>query len=857
MLQFFLFLSIFVKADFEVEGLTYHVIDSEALEVQVVKSKLSNSTIIFPPTVKSEGNEYKVVSISSSTFSEANISQIETIYFPFTLKYIESDTFSNFKNLKKIGYIDEEGEKNDDKIPPLITKLNSNVFSNCQSISSVDLNNVIEVCDYCFQNSIRISKVNFRVVEIIGPYSFASIQLLQNIEFPSTLKEIQSYAFVKTALVNITGEVPNLESIDTGFYLCSDLVSIPKLTGIRRFEGKAFSSCSNLKEIHCGSKLEAIFSCAFMGCVKLETFTTESNYYLISGESFSQCHSLKSFNFDGAFDILNNAFEACESLDVIDMSRSKIQFVNWQVFLDCGDLSLVILPPQLTDFNLLAFENCNIHSLTFTGTNTTLDLTDSFSHYDGELYEVIFYPDCDVILDNAFSYCGNLSHVVLPKCAYSLMSTFEYCTNLTEVENLKYCVNMTSAFSNCYKLKQIDSLDSLLNIGQSSFTYCSSLKSIPKLTKIRSIGSKCFQYCFGLEKIECGIYLSIIESYAFYGCYNLQNFIKERGSFSIGNNAFCECFSLKSFDFTTCLEINESAFYGCSSLETADLNKTSIQAVPVLAFADCTSLKKVVLPADLSVVSVSAFSYCTNLTSVEFFTNTLFFSIHSNAFEYCTSLQKVYFKQRPSIIFSEAFFCCTSLESVVLGESYTLFPTWIDDRAFYNCTSLTKFDFSKWSISEIGMYAFSGCPLSKKIKFEGSILYYTNFTIHSYAFSSPKINTIDFRFGFHVLSMSNESFSGCPNLKCVMIASSLKDQLAKIMKKSLINGVHCVNFYTQTVFIVFYVVFAVASLIFLIVIIVKCCIKRKQKKEEELRHPLITQPNQLQYIDFKGKSFNQ
>ena len=435
MFTFIFCLSIFVKADFDYQGLIYHVLESETNEVQVVNCSITNSTLVIPPTVENEQTKYTVISIATEAFSSSNISLFETIYFPYTLSDIESRTFMEFPNLKRIGYINENYEQINDTLPPLITKLNSYVFQSCKYITNIDFNNVVEIGTRCFENCIRLTNVNLRVVEIIGPYALASIQLLQNIELPKTLKQIQEYAFVKTALVNVTGEVPNLETIITGFYLCSDLVRVPEFPGLLHFESQAFASCYNLKEIHCGPKLETIYSSSFMGCINLEIFTTESTNYLISGEAFSHCTSLKTFIFDGATEILNNAFEACESLDVIDLSRSQIEFVNWQVFEDCGDLSSVILPPKITDFSLFAFDGCNIHSITFTGTADTLDLTEAFSYYDGDLYEVIFDPSCNVILDSAFKHCYNLSHVVLPTTNYTLVGTFSNCANLSHIES--------------------------------------------------------------------------------------------------------------------------------------------------------------------------------------------------------------------------------------------------------------------------------------------------------------------------------------------------------------------------------------------------------------------------------------
>lgn len=324
MLVFFYF-SILSRADFEVDGFTYHNINDDTKEVQVVNCSLTTECLIIPSTVKNDGTDYTVTSIASDTFSTSNISQFVTIYLPHTLTDIESSVFFEFKNVNMIGYINANDERFNDTLPPGITKINPYVFSKIEYVTKLDLNKVVEIGTYAFERYIRLTQLKLNVVEIIGEYSLASIQLLQTIELPTTLKEIQGYAFAKTSLVNVTGEVPNLETIDTGFVYCSDLLNIPKLTGIVVLGNEAFANCNKLKEVHCGSKLENIYSVALTNCKALETFTTDgAKNVFVSPEAFLGCSSLKYFDFSCAIEILNNAFEECYSLSVVDMSKCEM-----------------------------------------------------------------------------------------------------------------------------------------------------------------------------------------------------------------------------------------------------------------------------------------------------------------------------------------------------------------------------------------------------------------------------------------------------------------------------------------------------------------------------------------------------
>lgn len=216
---------------------------------RTAKSKLS-----IPGIVKNDEKEFKVTSISAKAFSTVDIEQFETLYLPYTLTNIESSAFFQFKNINMIGYVNSNGEFINDTLPPQITEINSYVFSHILWVERLDLNKVISIGEFAFENSIHLREIKMNVVEIIGGFSLASIQLLQQVELPETLKEIKNFAFSKSTIKTVTGHVPNLERITNSFTYCYDLVSIPELPGIIEFGNQAFASCYLLKEVHCGSK---------------------------------------------------------------------------------------------------------------------------------------------------------------------------------------------------------------------------------------------------------------------------------------------------------------------------------------------------------------------------------------------------------------------------------------------------------------------------------------------------------------------------------------------------------------------------------------------------------------------------
>lgn len=840
MLILFLFLSIFVKSDFVLDGYTYHILESQNNEVQIVNCSITAQNITVPSTVSNEKIDYQVTSIAKNSFSVCNSSLTE-IYFPHTLQEIEEEVFKGFRHLQKIGYIDSNNQQIQHAFPPLMTQLKKGVFQNCDQLHAIDLNNIIEIGSHCFEQCSVISEVKMRVVEMIGPFSLASIQLLINLELPSTLREIQEFAFSKTAIVNITGDASNLEIITTSFLGCSDLVSLPPLTGIVELQDKSFANCRALTAIHCGPNLTAIYTDCFVGCAMLETFSTDAHDYFISGEAFLQCTSLKNFDFSRPAEILNNAFEACESLDIIDMSQSSMQSLNDQVFQDCGTLKSVILPPNLTQFSLRTFDGCNIQSLTFTGTDGVLELDKTFVLYDGNLSEVIFYPNCDVVLTETFVGCDSLTRVVLPTKPYVLESTFMHCSNLVKIEKLDHCTSIISGFAYCSSLTQIDSLASLTVLGDQAFFNCFSLISLPSLPLITTIGNYCFTGCRLLKSIDCGNELTTIGSGAFTNCTHLESFRGGSNSLAVNSTAFAYCHSLSNFPFSKVHQIGSEVFSDCYSIVEANLSNLvgDNLVIPTSLFCNCISLTTVVFPPGLSAINQTAFYNCSKLTSVRIYNNSDEFFVYASAFEWCTSLQIVYFEYQPLRLDTYSFASCTSLESVSITNSITSGEVFTG--AFENCTSLTHFPFSDYILDIVFQKAFYNCPLSKTIDFRSELF----LNISSYAFASDIIETLDFRsLTSSRLAISNKTFSDCPNIKCAM-GHQAEDILKSVFDEDIVNGKHCPgNAFPLPLLLGLVIGGSVMVIIIIVVVVVFVLQKKKEfvKNEIAMSKPLISEP---------------
>lgn len=194
----------------------------------------------------------------------------------------------------------------------------------------------------------------------------------------------------------------------------------------------------------------------------------------------------------------------------------------------------------------------------------------------------------------------------------------------------------------------------------------------------------------------------------------------------ISNNAFNYCSKIKSLKINQRLSaIGLLAFYGCSSLETIDVN---VYEIGRSAFGDCTSLKTVTIKA--MDIKPYAFSGCTCLESISL---DGVVDIYDDAFSNCSNLKWIDFGKSLRRIGSNAFGNCNSLTYLVLpstlksicpkqdikydGASNRIYPC--------NCWGERKTTWS-WSFELPSDYplsstknSFTGCDLIQSVIYLG------------------------------------------------------------------------------------------------------------------------------------------
>ena len=324
------------------------------------------------------------------------------------------------------------------------------------------------------------------------------------------------------------------------------------------------------------------------------------------------------------------------------------------------------------------------------------------------------------IYSYAFSGCTSLTKVIVPDisawCGISFRDSSSnplvYAKHIfsddgTEITDLIIPNGVTSigdyAFYNCTSLTSITIPNSLTSIGVYAFLGCSSLTKVivPDISawcaiSFRDLSSNPLSYAEhifsddGTEITDLIIPndVTYIGSRAFYNCIGLKSVTIPNSVTSIGGSAFSGCFFMKD------LFINNSTL---TSSNNWGATLCDVETEDGLLITDNTIVKcrnwatSVNIPNTLTGIHSSAFSGCSNLTSI---------TLYNNAFASVSRTQTNSMKS----IFGE------QVKSYIIGKSVTS----IGDYAFYDCNRLTSVLIGSGVLS-IGSKAFQNTSPKKVI----------------------------------------------------------------------------------------------------------------------------------------------
>ena len=376
--------------------------------------------------------------------------------------------------------------------------------------------------------------------------------------------------------------------------------------------------------------------------------------------------------------------------------------------LDIAEVNITALPTQAF------YKSTNVEHLILPKTLTTIGKE---MFYRSKLKSVVIPASVETIEAAAFMGCSSLATV-----------TFEKGSQLKTIGGGYYSSSYSyyyGAFADCTALTSIEIPASVETIEAAAFMRCSKLATVTfeKGSQLKTIGGDYSSYYYGvfsdctaLKSIEIPASVETIEAAAFMGCSSLATVTFEKGSqlktigggyysssYSYYYGAFADCTALTSIEIPASVEtIEAAAFMRCSKLATVTFEKGSqlktiggdYSSYYYGVFSDCTALKSIEIPASVETIEATAFKGCSSLATVTFEKGSQLKTIGGGYYSYSSSYYYGAFCQLKNLMTVDMS-ACTQIETI--GEC-----------AFYGDFELRLFKIGTEIPPTCENYAFSG-----------------------------------------------------------------------------------------------------------------------------------------------------
>lgn len=411
-----------------------------------------------------------------------------------------------------------------------------------------------------------------------------------------------------------------------------------------------------------------------------------------------------------------------------------------------------------------------------------------YETYDGVLYvpTVRESDDIPIVSVEGFDYQDRLLGVQFEEGSQvKYIGSFEGCTGIEFVWDMPNTVETIGdrAFNGCTRLNDISLSEGLKYIGSSCFEGCTSLESIKLPRSLKVLRENAFRLCTALQTVE---FAEDIDFYTDQGSFY---------SYGFYNNVFDGCESLHTVILPKSASkgfvIPPSTFSWCSNLKSIEF-PTNTRGIGQMAFyrSGIENLDLTAVTSDkIYVEGYYSFAGCENLKSIKANGNFQFDRTSLYTFQDCKALKSVtingsgddYIEITP-----DAFRWCDSLETV---EVYRLKGTGeINemDSVFVGCKSLQKFTSTcSPELQRFGYSCFDGCESLTEVSIPEQA-----FEVRETAFRGcAALQSLDLA---NVTSIGPKAFTGCSTLASISFKPST-DNLPTVETEDAFDEWHFAN----------------------------------------------------------------
>ncbi len=683
------------------------------------------------------------------------------------------------------GAVDLEGNPVEAGLP--VTQLalpESGQWAGHQKAYSLSIPSSVEVVEPGLLNTTSSVKHLSIDAQAVGAEAFSGCIGIESVSFGPHVKQLGGRAFYGcTGLSSLDfsedGETLEFEywnrySAGYQFYGCSSLESVVLSPRIKPTGGRAFASCSNLKEATAWtvgsydfanlSSLEVVHlmggtvgqyafnsaglkkidfatdapitvsGYAFRYCSNLSSLEIPSNVTLSGAYTFDSCTGLREVTYlEGCTTTGSgsNMFKSCTGLTSLSLPSTMKTIGTYAFYLDAS-LGNVTFPEGLEKIDSSAFNGCTAitevilpDSITSLGGNafygttklTTMRLPQGIATLPSGLFGKsglvhVDIPEGVTTLKGALAYCPSLESVTLPSSLTTMDGAFKECVELKEIV-IPEGVNHLGwdCFSGCSHLETVDIRSTSFQVGSAPFTQCDALQEVKLAEGLTTVPANLFAKS-GVRQVQVPSTVTSIGQYAFQNCANLSSINFPNGLATLGTYAFQNCTSLTAVSFPTALTaIPNYAFDGCTSLAQAT-GMDEVTSVGQYAFQK-TALTQVALPK-VKTISGYAFNGCGQLTTATYPAEA---TVATTAFNGCPLESAVepgllVIEEGTTEIPASAYSGRTDFTEVYVPDGVEV----IGKSAFYGCSEMRKISLPA-SLKSIDQSAFNSASALVEVEF--------------------------------------------------------------------------------------------------------------------------------------------
>jgi hypothetical protein len=486
-----------------------------------------------------------------------------------------------------------------------------------------------------------------------------------------------------------------------------------------------------------------------------------------------------------------------------------------------GTDSDIVIPSQISGYTVTAigeyaFEN-NLSLVSVKIPNSITEIGQDAFAYSKSLVSVEIPDSVKKISAFMFMDCSSLKSVLMSRNVTEIeTNAFWNCTSLTTIKPLDYPIGLIS-------FPQIILPNDLVSMGTGAFLGCTAITNVVIPYYFQKIGDKVFADCTALNTVTKYGNTSEISDTAFDNCPELTLFAHEDSNvktYAEEHNIPFYSYYGEYFDVKTSGDYSYQVYDdGTSRAVITRYNGTDTDIVipseidghPIVkleagssdegglsaysAFSNCTSIKNITIPDNISIIDDCMFYGCTSLEKV--ILPDKFITIDEYAFTDCTSLTSIDIPKTTTKISTTAFNGCTSLTEINVAEdnpNYTsingilfskdlteliTYPaglsgeyvipetvTKISENAFRDAGLLTDITIPN-SVTEIRWSAFRGCSSLTEVTIPDSV---TILWSAAFAYCTALESII---LPYEIKYVDNYLFSNCTSLKSITIPDSV------------------------------------------------------------------------------------